>query len=341
MKRKRWMVSFFVAGVFGIFLLLGPAQAQELMKTKDGKIIIKAGHHTARGSYFDVAFHFIGKRLNEISGNKYDFQVFPAGQLGNQTELIQQLQKGSVQMSTTSMADLGNYAPIVNLVDIPFIFRDKKHAWAISDGPIGEMMREKVVQEAKVLVYGWWSIGVRSIFNSKKPIFTPEDLKGMKIRTQPNALHVAAFEAFGTLPTPIAYTELYNALRQKVVDGAENDPVGVLTMKFYEACKFYSMTEHMINVGGAACLISPHFYNALPPAEKENLMNVAKEATAYQRNFVEVESIRALKELEKLGVKINEVDKPAFQKAAEPFYEKVAYPKYGKDLVLQVKNFGK
>jgi tripartite ATP-independent transporter DctP family solute receptor len=341
MKRKRWMVSFFVAGVFGIFLLLGPAQAQELMKTKDGKIIIKAGHHTARGSYFDVAFHFIGKRLNEISGNKYDFQVFPAGQLGNQTELIQQLQKGSVHMSTTSMADLGNYAPVVNMVDIPFIFRDKKQAWAVSDGPIGDMMRQKVEQEAKVLVYGWWSIGVRSVFTSKKPIYTPADLKGMKIRVQPNPMHVAAFEALGTLPTPIAYTELYNALRQKVVDGAENDPTQVLTMKFHEACKFYSLTEHMITVGGAACLMSPLFYNALPPAEKEDFMKVAKEATAYQRNFVEEESIRAMKELEKLGVKINTVEKGPFQKAVEPFYEKFAYPKYGKDLVLQVMNYGK
>ena len=91
---------------------------------------------------------------------------------------------------------------------------------------------------------------MRSVFNSRKPINSPADLKGMKIRTQPNPMHVAAFEALGALPTPIAYTELFNALQQKVIDGAENDPTNMLQMKFYEACKFYSLTEHFNNVAG-------------------------------------------------------------------------------------------
>lgn len=320
-------------------LAVGPGLAQDLKKTADGKYILRAGHHTAKGSFFDVALEFFGKRLNEISGNKYQVQVFPGGQLGNQTELIQQLQKGSVQMSTTSMADLGNYSPIVNIMDIPFLFKSKEQAWNVADGPIGDMMKDRVEKEANVKVLGWWSIGVRSVFNSKKPINSPADLKGMKIRTQPNPMHVAAFEALGALPTPIAYTELFNALQQKVIDGAENDPTNMLQMKFYEACKFYSLTEHFNNVAGSAVMMSFHFFNALPPIEQANVLRAAKETTTYQRNWTEENGVKALKELERLGVKINKVDKAPFQKAVEPFYQQKAYPTFGKELVSLVLNW--
>ncbi len=321
---------------------VAPVEADSnVKKNSKGQIIIKAGHHTAKDSFFQVGFEYFGKRLNELSGNKFEMQIYPAAQLGNQTELIQQLQKGSVQMSTSSMADLGNYSPIVNIMDIPFIFRSKDHAWAVADGPIGAMMKARVEQEADVMVMGWWSIGVRSVFSSKGPVTKPEDLSGLKIRTQPNPSHVAAFKVMGAMPTPIAYPELYNALQQKVVDAAENDPTNMLQMKFYEPCKYFSLTEHFTNVAGAAVMMSKKFYYELDPYLQTMVLQAAKEATQYQRQWTEDFGVKAMEELKKLHVKINEVDKDAFQKAAMPFYQEYAYPKFGKEMVDTVANWGK
>ena len=306
-------------------------------RNSEGKIVIRAGHQVASDGVWQVGFEAFAKAINEISGDKFEIQIFPSGQLGDQSELIQQLQLGTVEMCVSSCADLGNYVPVCGLLDVPYLFESKQQAWNVMDGDIGDMVDQEIRDKVGINVMGYWSGGTRNIFSSKGAVNKAEDVKGLKMRTQPNDVHVKAFESLGVVVSPIAYTELYSALQQKVVDAAENDLSNYYQMKFYEVCKNYSKTEHIIQVATGIALVSPEFYNALTDEEKGWFDEACKIAQEEQRKWVEDSESDFVAKLEAEGVVINEVDKQSFVDAIKPFYEDFVYPTYTKELVDQIK----
>ncbi len=302
------------------------------------KIVIKAGHHTATDSTFNYGFEAFKAAIEELSGGSMVVEIYPAGQLGDQTELIQQLQTGTVQMAITSCADLANFAPNVGVLDVPYMFQTKQQAWNAMDGEVGDYFSDYIKENVGVYTCGYWSGGTRSVFSSKGAINTVEDMKGLKIRTQPADVHVNSFTAMGATVTPIAYTELYSALQQGVVDAAENDPSNYYSMKFYEVCKYYSLTEHIQQVASSIVLVSPSFYDSLTEEQRGWFDEACAIAQADQRQFVEDGAAEYIKKLEDEGVVVNEVDKESFMTAMEPFYESYVYPTYGKDLVDMIRS---
>lgn len=310
---------------------------------KDGaaskeQIVIKAGHHVAADGVWQIGFEAFAKAIAELSNDRFKVEIYPAGQLGDQTELIQQLQLGTVQCAVSSCADLANFAPIVGLLDVPYLFETKQQAWNAMDGEVGEIISETIADEVGVNVMGYWSGGTRSVFSSKGPINTVDDLKGLKIRTQPSDIHVKSFEALGAVVSPIAYTELYSALQQGVVDAAENDPSNFYQMKFYEVCKYYSLTEHIQQVATGIALVSQKFYDSLTEEEKGWFDEACAIAQEEQRAWVEDNAAGFIEKLEAEGVTVNQVEKESFTDAIQPFYEEYVYPEYGTELVEKIHN---
>lgn len=303
------------------------------MASADNKLTIKAAHHTAVDSTFNYGFEAFKEKIEELSGRTIVVEIYPAGQLGDQTELIQQLQTGTIQMAISSCADVANFAPTVGVLDVPYMFETKQQAWNAMDGEAGEFFNNYIKDEMGVYVCGWWSGGTRSVFSSVAPIVTVDDMTNLKIRTQPADVHVNSFTALGATVTPIAYTELYSALQQKVVDAAENDPSNFYSMKFYEVCKYYSLTEHIQQVAGSPVMVSTKFYDGLNDEQRAWFDEAAEYAQTVQRQYVEDSAAEYIELLEKEGVVVNEVEKETFIEKIQPFYESYVYPTYGEDVV--------
>lgn len=286
-------------------------------------IVLKAGHNGPTDFPYHKGLEFFAKKVEEKTNGQVKVEIYPNAQLGDQRQMIEGLQLGTLDICITATADLAQFVPETDVLNLPFIFRDLQHSYKVADGAIGEKLAKLVEQKGNVKVLGWWSAGVRSVFDSEKPITKPEDLKGMKIRTMPNKTDVDSFNALGAIATPIPYSELYTALQQGVVKAAENDPMSYYQMKFYEVCKYYSLTEHYINGGNRPLLISLKTWDKLNDSHKQAIQEAAKEATDYERKVFEDESQRYMKKLEEVGVKINTVDKEPFRNAMVKVWEEV------------------
>lgn len=302
-------------------------------------IVLKVGHNGSTDFPYHKGLEVFAKEVGEKTGGKVKIEIFPSAQLGDQRQMIEGLRLGTIDMCVTSSADMAQFVPETDVLNLPFIFRDLKHSYQVADGPIGKQLAEITEKKANVKVLAWWSSGVRSVFNSQKAIKTPEDLKGMKIRTQPNKTDVAAFNALGAIATPIAYSELYTALQQDVVKGAENDPMSYFQQKFFEVCKYYSMTEHLINGGNRPLLISMKTWAKLSDDQKKVIEAAAKVAEAYERKYFENESDKTMKMLVDKGVIVNNVDKAPFQKRMTVVWDEVgAKSPVAKQLIIDIQN---
>lgn len=331
MKKVSRRALLVLALVMAVFVGVGSACAAD-------KIEIKAGHHTAADSTYHYGFQVFKEKIKELSGGTMDVSIFPAGQLGDQSELIQQLQSGTVQMAISSCADLANFAKNVGLLDVPYLFASKEQAWNAMDGKAGEYYSKYIFDEVGLRVCGWWSGGTRSVFTNSGPIKSVADMKGLRIRTQPADVHVNSFAALGATVTPIAYTELYSALQQGVVDAAENDPSNYYQMKFYEVCKYYSLTEHIQQVATSIVMVSPKFYDSLTDEQRGWFDEACAYAQEQQRKYVEDNNAKFISLLEEAGVQVNEVDKESFLNAIKPFYESFVIPTFGSELVEMIQS---
>ena len=323
---------------FALTLCMLVALFATVASADSGTVTIKAAHHTAVDSTFNYGFELFKDKIEELSDGKMVVEIYPAGQLGDQTELIQQLQSDTIQMMISSCADVANFAPVVGVLDVPYMLETKQQAWNAMDGEAGEFFNNTIKEKLGVYCCGWWSGGTRSVFSSVAPIVTVDDMANLKIRTQPADVHVNSFTALGATVTPIAYTELYSALQQKVVDAAENDPSNYYSMKFYEVCKYYSLTEHIQQVAGSPVMVSTKFYDGLTDEQRAWFDEAAEYAEAEQRQYVEDSAAEYIALLEKEGVTVNEVDKASFIEKLQPFYESYVYPTYGEDVVNMLRS---
>lgn len=288
---------------------------------------------TAQNSHYSMGVQAFGKKLSELSGGKYEIREQAAGALGGERDLIEGLQIGSVELAVSSTGPLGNFVPETLVLDLPFLFKDYAAARSILDGEIGQELLDKV-SENNLVALAWTENGFRHVTNSSRPINTPADLEGLKIRTMENPVHMEIFRAAGASPTPMAFPEVFAALQQNVIDGQET-PIPVITAsKFWEVQSNLTLTGH--GYSPAIILASPSLWDGLSDEEKGWFREAAKVAVEATRAKVESDEANGVELLRKNGMNVVEnVDKAAFQKAVAPAYDTFK-AKYGDEMLKRI-----
>jgi tripartite ATP-independent transporter DctP family solute receptor len=247
--------------------------------------------------------------LAEKSGGTMRVDLYSSGQLGGERECIELVQLGGLGMTKTSSSVLEAFAPEFKVFGIPYVFRDAAHQRAVLDGPIGREILE-APQPRYVRGVCYYDAGSRSFYTKSRPVHTPADLKGLKIRVQESPMAFAMVRAFGGSATPISWGELYTALQQGVVDGAENNPPSFHLSRHYEVCRYYTLNEHTSVPD--VMIINVHLWRRLSPQQREWLQAAADESAVYQRQLWDKANAASLAAVTAAGVEIIRPDKSVF-----------------------------
>ncbi|MFG6687274.1 TRAP transporter substrate-binding protein [Mariniflexile sp. HNIBRBA6329] len=307
-------------------LLVG---CSEVNKTKT----IKIAHGLNIEHSVHKAMVEMGADLEKRSGGKMKLEIYPSQQLGSERECLELLQIGSLDMTKVSVGVMENFAPKMKVFGVPFLFRDRQHSFDVLDGPIGkEILDDGEQYWLKGLAY--YDAGSRSFYTKNKPINTPSDLTGLKVRVMESVTAIDMVKALGGSATPISWGELYTSLQQGVVDGAENNPPSFYLSRHYEVCKYYSLDEHTVLPD--VLVIGTESWNKLTQQEQEWLQASADKSVNYQRKlWLEAEE-EALHEVEKAGVTIIRPDKTLFQDKVKSIYKGYENDKVINSLINQI-----
>lgn len=273
--------------------------------------------------------------IEKASNNRLVVDLYPNAQLGGERQMMEGMTLGTIEMAMLSPGIAAGLAPKFQVLDLPYLFKDRTSAYKTLDGKVMGVLNEQLTPKGVRLVC-FAENGFRQVTNNKKVIKTPADLKGVKIRVQPIPAHLELFKAFGANPTPIDFGELYTALLQKTVDAQENSITLIYSSKLYEVQKYLSMTDHVY--APSALFISEAFYKRLPADLQKILMDGSKKFSAASRTNQQKAAKDVIKELEAKGVQIHYLtapEKKAFMDAAKPVYKQME-PVLGADLIKLV-----
>jgi tripartite ATP-independent transporter DctP family solute receptor len=261
---------------------------------------------------------YMAKQLSEKSGGKMRMDIYPSGQLGAERELIELLQIGSLAMTKVSTSPMESFVPEMKIFSIPYVFRDEEHLWKVLNGEIGKRL---LLSGQHYFLRGmcYYDAGSRSFYTKDVPVYSPENLKGLKIRVMKSQTAVQMVQALGGSATPIAWGELYTALQQGVVDGAENNPPSFYFSRHYEVCKYYSLDEH--TAVPDILLMSTVVWESLDEQQQKWVQEAVDESVIYQRRLWKESSDNALKEVQKAGVEIIYPDKTPFREAVKGMHD--------------------
>ena len=280
--------------------------------------VIRLGHGLDVTHSVHQAMIKADQYLNEISSGKMRIQIYPNQQLGSERECLELLQIGSLDMTKVSGAVMENFAPNMRIFGLPFLFDDKEHLFRVLDGPIGKSLL-KDGEDFWLKGLGYYDSGSRSFYTRDRPITTPKDLEGLKIRVQESASAFEMVKQLGGSPTPISWGELYTSIQQGVVDAAENNPPSFYLSRHYEVCKYYSIDEHTMIPD--ILLVSTHLWNRLNIQEQEWLQAAIDRSVKDQRKFWTISENTALEAVIAAGVNVSYPKKEPFQKATKSMYE--------------------
>lgn len=279
--------------------------------------VIKLAHGLDPQHSVHQGMVYLGRQLAGKSGGRMRVDVYPSGQLGSERECLELVQIGGLAMTKVSASVLEGFAPEFKVFGLPYLFRDDAHKAAVLEGPVGqEILAAPESKFMRGLCY--YDSGSRS-FYTRKPVRSPDDLSGLKIRVQESPMAFALIRAFGASATPIAFGELYTALQQGVVDGAENNPPSFHLARHYEVCKYYSLDEHT-SVPDVV-VVNTHFWQSLSAQERRWLQEAADESAAYQRRLWTTSTEASLAAVEKAGVEIIRPDKALFAAKVAELHE--------------------
>lgn len=320
MDRKA--VSFLTLGLLAGSLLTTAALVPSIRSARTGgaagRVVLKLAHVLPPSHAVHIAMEFMATRLSELSAGTVELQVFGGGQLGSEPENIEQAQRGALAMVKTSAAALEGFVPDMAVFGLPYLFRDEEHYWKVLLGDVGEeILRAGDPQGVHGLCY--YDSGSRSFYTLTKPILRPQDVREMKLRVLPSKTARDMITLLGGGPTPIPYGELYTALQQGMIDGAENNPPSFYTSRHYEVARHYSLDEHT-RVPDVV-IFSTRIWEGLTPQVQSWIRQAADESVAFQRKLWREQTEDALREVEKAGVTIYHPDQAAFAAAMAPMYE--------------------
>jgi tripartite ATP-independent transporter DctP family solute receptor len=305
------MRAFFAAAVLVLSSLFFPGVARAQT------VELKLGHVGSPGSLFDVSSTEFAKRVKEKTGGKVVIQVFGASQLGDDTELMQKVKVGTVDMAVPSTV-MSSVVPAFGLFEMPYLVKDREHMKRIDKEIVGPTL-SPIAEKAGYRILATWENGFRQITNNARPIKTPDDLKGIKLRVPKGKWRVKMFQAYGASPSAMGLSEVFVALQTGVMDGEENPLTQIYTSKFQEVQKYLSMTDHVYTP--AYLVVSPRKFEALPENVRKQIQQAAQETQAFVYQTGAKMDEELLGKLEKAGMKVNQADKPAFQKASKSVYD--------------------
>ena len=309
----RWMREQMLGRIAILVLLISAGCAQT------GTVeVIKLGHGLDTNHPVHHAMVFMQERLDSLSGGTLQIQIYPSQQLGTERQLLELLQLGSLGMTKVASAVLEGFAPEYKVLSLPYLFRNEAHRYDVLGGVVG---RKILLSSEQYWLRGltYYDAGSRSFYTKDRPIYSPSDLEGLKIRTLESTTQVKMVNSLGGSATPIAWGELYTALQQGVVDGAENNPPSFYTSRHYEVCKYYSLDEHtgLPDV----LLISTIIWERLNPQQQSWVQQAADESAKHQKKLWKAATDEALQKVQEAGVEVIYPDKTLFTERVLHLYD--------------------
>ena len=325
-------VGFGAAGLTTNLAPVSPAQAQT-------KAIFKASDVQPAGYPTVVATENLGRKLEAATSGRLSVRMYPSMQLGGEKETIEQTQIGAIQLLRVSAGTLGPIVDEINVVNMPFLFSNMAHAEKFMDGPLGQELLDKITANANagLVALCWMNSGARSLYNTKHPIKTIADIKGLKFRVIGNPIFIDMMNSLGGNGVAMGYDQVFSALQTGVIDGAENNPPSFVFDNHYQVAKNYTLTEHLIVP--EVLVFSKKTWDSLSKDDQTLIRNFAREAQAEERVFWADYEKQAMDKARSGGVQIVEsIDKQPFQDAVKPVWDKYG-PRFS-ELVKRIQAVG-
>ena len=285
-------------------LALGAVLSAGLAFTASAGTTIKVGHGAAEAFHMHRALLKFEELVEAGSGGEIDVQIFPSSQMGPDREMIEGVQTGVLEMAIPPSSFFAGWDPAFAVIELPYMYASKDIAFDVLDGSAGDGMLSRVENQGLVGL-GWLELGVRNVTNNVRPVATPEDLEGVKLRTMKVPAHVATFETLGANPTPMNFGEVYSALQQGVIDGQENPLAIITSQRFYEVQKYLSTTGHVFAV--YMPVISKPFFESLSAEHQKLVRDSMAAARDHQAQLVASEDAAQLEQIRAAGVEVLEL----------------------------------
>ncbi|MEN7550846.1 TRAP transporter substrate-binding protein [Rapidithrix thailandica] len=310
-KKNMWKRSFTAICLLSLMIAASGCQHHK-------KRVLKLAHGHDPSHPVHKGMVYMAERLQKISGGEMEIEIYTGGQLCAERECVELLQIGSLAMTKVSSAVMENFVPKYKILGLPYLFKDREHRFDVLDGEVG---KEILLASTPFWLRGltFYDAGSRSFYTIDRPINQPDDLKGMKIRVMKSVSSMNLIRNLGGSPTPIPYGELYTALQQGVVDGAENNPPSFYFSRHYEVCKYYTIDEH--SSFPDVLLISTHIWEKLNEQEQQWLEQAVQESAVKQRELWAASEKECLEAVKKAGVEVIYTDKVPFVDKVQPMYE--------------------
>jgi tripartite ATP-independent transporter DctP family solute receptor len=289
----------------------------------DAQTLFKASDVHAPGYPTVAAVESLGKKLEAATNGRLGVQMYASMQLGGEKEAIEQAQVGAIQIARVSVGAIGPVIDDLNVLNLPFLFRNTAHMEKVIDGPIGQELLDKVTANDKAGLVGlaWMDAGARSFYNTKHPIKSIDDLKGLKVRVIGNPMFIDMANALGANGVAMGYDQVFSALQTGVVDGAENNPPSFVFDNHYQVAKFYTVTEHLIVP--EILVFSRKTWDTLAKPDQDLLLKFSREAQAEERELWAAYEKQAMDKARAAGIQIVEsIDRKPFQDAVKPIWDK-------------------
>ncbi|HHW36590.1 MAG TPA: TRAP transporter substrate-binding protein DctP [Bacillales bacterium] len=303
----------------------------------DGDVItIKVGHISPDGQAYAIGFDEYAKAVEKATEGKVKFEIFGNGALGGERELLEGVQLGTLDMSLITTGVVTNFVPEVAVIEFPFLFRDLDHTYKTLDGEVGQELLDKM-SAVNLKGIAFWENGQRHLANSKHPVKSVADLKGLKMRTIESELLLDTYSALGTNATPMAFPEVYSGLQQGVIDGSDFSTGVYYTTKVFEQSKHFS--EVGLYYASATLVMNQKLYESLPEDVQKVIIDLGKEYAQKERQINQDLTAGYEKNLLENGVEIiraKDIDMESFRQAVQPVYEKHA-ERYG-DYIERIQN---
>ncbi|MDC8829427.1 TRAP transporter substrate-binding protein [Alteromonas gilva] len=301
--------------------------------TDETKKVLRLGHTLDTQHSVHKAMVFFGERLHTLSNGSMDVQIYPSSQLGTEREMIELLQIGSLSMTKVSASPLEGFVPAMKIFSIPYIFRDNEHFWKVLNSDVGKGLLTGV-EEFRLKGLAYYDAGSRSFYTNNRPVRSPADLAGMKIRVLNSPTAVKTVRELGAAATPVSWGELYTALQQGVVDGAENNPPSYYLSRHYEIARYYSLDEHTSVPD--VMLMSLREWQSFTPQQQEWVAQAMADSVIFQRKAWQASTEESLAKVIADGVEVIYPDKGPFVEAVKPFHDSLRGTEVG-DLISQIK----
>ncbi|MBZ4654454.1 MAG: putative 2,3-diketo-L-gulonate-binding periplasmic protein YiaO [Peptococcaceae bacterium] len=329
------LISMLLVGMTGCS---GKPAGNETKPPENTKITLKLGHPYDEKQPLHQASVKFAEIVSQKTKGNVEIKIFPNNTLGSSRDLAEGVQLGTVDMALIPTTNVAAFYKPIDIFYFPFIFRDKEHAYKVCDGPVGQKLFEGLRKEKGMRTLAVYESGFRQITNSKKPIRTPEDFSGIKMRVTDSPINLATFKALGANATPMALSEVFTALQQGTVDGQDNPIGNVYSFRYYEVQKYLTLTGHQW--AGIMVLVSEKVWSKIPADYQKIIQDAAKESEAWQRVEINKKEGEFLDTMKKAGLQVIELtpeEKAKFQEKMKAVWTEYQ-EKVGKELVDSVVN---